>query len=418
MKKVLILLLSLCLSISIIAYVHGDSKAVVAYANAKPKPTPKPTPIPTPTPTPTPIPTPKPTPTPTPASTFSFATGQDIGWQAVNSTQAPASSFVLSTLASTITSANLKFYLAVGDLCYVCSTANANAAWPGVPADVNNWCGYVKSYVGSTFPYEIVSGNHEEDIDGQGYITQFASCLPHHPEALGAAIGTYGQQYYFDYPPTTPLARFIMISPNLVLGGGPNAGGHNYQYLAPGGIPDVDLQWVIDAIDTAKIAGIPWVIVGGHKPCMTVNEDACDMSIDLMNTLILHGVDVVLQGHAHLFARSKQLMCYTSGSTDPTPCLAAGQTSSAYTKGNGTVFLIVGIAGDRAENLISTDTDYNWFYPHFTSLNGVDATDPNWAMTYGFEQFDVSATQISVHFVKETDVSNGTFSDSFTITGP
>jgi len=56
--------------------------------------------------------------------------------------------------------------------------------------------------MGSSFPVELVSGNHEDDgPDGQ--IAKFAACLP---DRIGGISGTYGKEYYFDYPVSRPLA--------------------------------------------------------------------------------------------------------------------------------------------------------------------------------------------------------------------
>src|SRR5689334_3573395 len=68
---------------------------------------------------------------------FSFTAGGDIGGNKDSAT----------TLGLIATSSS-NFYIALGDLSY--SEITPESAW----------CAYVQSYVGSTFPFELISGNH------------------------------------------------------------------------------------------------------------------------------------------------------------------------------------------------------------------------------------------------------------------
>src|SRR5918992_5798607 len=83
------------------------------------------------------------------------------------------------------------FNLALGDLSYT-------------DAPESDWCAYVHSRVGKTFPFQLVAGNHEDDFGEHGHISEFADCLPDRMNS----IGDYAKEYYFDYQ---GLARFIMI---------------------------------------------------------------------------------------------------------------------------------------------------------------------------------------------------------------
>ena len=125
---------------------------------------------------------------------FTFTAGGDFGGNS-------RSSATLDLIAHS----GSAFHLAIGDFSY--SEITPESAW----------CSYVQSHVGSTFPVELVSGNHEDGGEFQdGLIDNFVKCLP---DRLGA-VGTYGKQYYFDYPASSPLARFIMISPDLTFTNG------------------------------------------------------------------------------------------------------------------------------------------------------------------------------------------------------
>ena len=103
-----------------------------------------------------------------------------------------------------IPSSGAAFTLALGDLSYGSFTPESA------------WCDYIKSKVGNTYPFELISGNHESN--GQdGLIDNFAACLP---DRIGNITGTYAKEYYFDYPASAPLARFILISPALTFTNG------------------------------------------------------------------------------------------------------------------------------------------------------------------------------------------------------
>src|SRR6266516_3140822 len=132
---------------------------------------------------------------------FTFTAGGDIGGN-------NNSSATLDLMAAS----SSQFHLTLGDLSY--SEITPDSAW----------CSYVQSHVGSTFPFELVSGNHEDGGENQdGLIDNFTQCLP---DRLGA-VGTYGKEYYFDYPASSPIARFMMISPALTF-----TNGGTYDYSA------------------------------------------------------------------------------------------------------------------------------------------------------------------------------------------
>ena len=104
--------------------------------------------------------------------------------------------------------------------------------------------------MGAGFPFELVSGNHESN-GMNGNINDFSACLPNQ---LPGLVGTYGRQWYVDVPQENPLVRYVMISPNIPFTDGTwsyNAGTARY-------------NWTAAAIDGARSADIPWVVVGMH----------------------------------------------------------------------------------------------------------------------------------------------------------
>jgi PKD repeat protein len=274
-------------------------------------------------------------------------------------------------------------HLALGDLSY------------GTTGQEQAWCDLVTRSVGAGFPFELVAGNHESS--GQnGNINDFSACLPNQ---LPGAVGTYGREYYVDVPQGAPLVRFIMISPGLPFADGVwnyTSGSSHY-------------TWTRDAIDGARAANVPWVVVGMHKPCLTMGEYACDPGADLLNLLVSKRVDLVLTGHEHLYQRSKQLAT-GAGCASITPgvynagCVANG--SSTLTKGAGTVFATVGTGGNANYDINPNDSEAGYF---------ASAYGNSTAPLFGLLDLTATATQLSASFAR---TGGAGFADGFVIGPP
>jgi len=272
-----------------------------------------------------------------------------------------------------ISGTNPAFNLALGDFNY-----DPNAT-------PDTWSTYVKNLLPSNFPFEIVGGNED--------VTQTNTYIADLPDHIGNISGTYGKQYYFDYPVNAPLARFILVSPGL----------YGYKY-AKG---DSHYTWVSKAIDSARAANIPWVIVGMHKYCIVIGSNPCTGQ-DLLNLLLSKKVDLILQGHKHNYQVSKQLALNSTTCTSlavgsyNANCVANANTS--LTKGAGSTIVITGTGGETPlASIVTTDPEKGYF----RMWEGANI-HPAW----GVSRFTVSATQISMKFVA---TSGGTFTDSFTI---
>ncbi|WP_241977977.1 PKD domain-containing protein [Cryobacterium sp. TMS1-13-1] len=270
-------------------------------------------------------------------------------------------------------------HLALGDLSY------------GATGAEQAWCDFVTSRVGAGFPFEVISGNHESN-GLNGNVNDFAACLPNQ---LPGVVGTYGRQYYVDVPQVNPLVRYVMISPALTYPDGV------WSYAA--GSPRY--QWTASTIDDARTKAIPWVVVGMHKPCLSVGQYACDPGAALLNLLVNKRVDLVLSGHEHVYARSRQLALGASCSqivpgSYSAGCVADGD--NALSKGAGTVFAIVGTGGTPLRDVVTTDSEA----PYFASSSGLN-------LTPSFGNLDVSVTpdSLAARFMPAT----GTFTDAFTI---
>jgi hypothetical protein len=302
-------------------------------------------------------------------NTFTFAAAGDLG----------ANSGLASYNA--LDDSGVDFFLALGDLDY------------GQTATDEAWCDYVKqrlTTLGPEFPFELLVGSHE-DQDGQdGYILNHAACLP---DRLGVT-GTYGVHYYFDYPPSSPLMRFIMIPPHMRV--------ENVLYHYTPDSPHY--AWLSSTIDAARSAGIPWVAVGMHGVCISAGIKACEIGPDLMNLLVSKRVDLVLQAHDHNYQRGKQLRFKTGvcaaipvGSYDSN-CVVDSGADRLYAKAAGSVSVISGSFGMCCYAINSADPEANYFAR-------LDST------TRGFVKYTVGPGHIDAQFVN----SLGSFTDSFAI---
>lgn len=272
-------------------------------------------------------------------------------------------------------------HLALGDMSY------------GATGQEQAWCDLVIDGVGAGFPFQLLAGNHESN--GQnGNINDFSACLPNQ---LPGLVGVYGREWYVDVPEVAPLVRFVSVSPGLTYPDG------TWSYAA--GTPRY--AWTAAAIDGARSAGIPWVVVSMHKPCLSIGVYACESGADLHNLLLGKRVDLVLSGHEHSYQRTSQLALGT-GCTAMTPggfdadCVV--DPDASLVKGAGTVFATVGTGGITQRELNPADAEA----PYFVATSDVT--------TNAFGVLDLRATTdtLTASFVRAT---GGTFADAFTITG-
>jgi len=295
------------------------------------------------------------------AASFSFTAVSDYGQTSHTTTN-----------LNYIATSGVSFNLGLGDLNYN----------PNVTTDA--WSTYAKSHLPTNFPFEIIAGNHDV-----AQIDTFAADLPDH---IGAISGTYAKEYYFDYPPGTPLARFILISPTSL---------YNYSKGS------AHYNWVAKTIDTARAANIPWVIVGMHQYCFVISASCKGQA--LLDLLISKKVDLILQGHKRSYQASKQLAlnpttCPTLSTTNYNAECVVNATTN-LTKGAGSVIVVTATGGQPLTSIDTTDPKTGYFRAWMGS---------NINQTWGVSNITISATQLTTQFV---GTSGGTFSDSFTIGG-
>lgn len=280
----------------------------------------------------------------------------------------------------TVKSLNSDLTLALGDLSY------------GMPGAEKQWCDYVTARLGEAYPFEVVAGNHESD-GLNGNIHAFASCLPNE---LPDLVGSYGTQYYVDVPAKDPLVRFVMISPGLHFPGG------TWDYQKGSARYD----WTARAIDSAREKAVPWVVVGMHKPCLSVGRYGCESGPDLLDLLVAKRVDLILSGHDHSYQRSKQLRLSSDcnaiavASFDK-DCVA--DEDNKLVRGAGSVSVVVASGGRNQYQVSGSDSEADYF----TSFAG-GGDNP----TYGALEVTVTQNQLRASFVR---AAGGTHTDAFSI---
>ena len=337
------------------------------------------------------------------APSFTFGAAGDMG----------VGSAAAATLRN-LGQAGTDFFLHLGDFSY----GQAPRGGDTTPA---SWCNFVRSTANlpANYPYELVSGGHASQAGSaqDGPIESYAACLPDQMHSTVAPGSEYGKDYYFDYPPTAPLARVFMIAAGETFA---NSGTPD-QYTA--GSPNSG--WLSAAIDDARARNIPWVIVGMAFNCVTAGEKHCEIGADLFDLLAQKKVDLVLQGHEHGYERSHQFALNPttcpaipiSPNNTGTPsynqgCVVNNGASGNYPKGAGPVLVIDGTAGIALRPMAVQGTPDGPEAPYFAKLMG--STEPD--ADHGFVKYTVSASQLSGTFVSDND-AQAPLTDSFTIAG-
>jgi PKD repeat protein len=290
-----------------------------------------------------------------------------------------SSSAAASGVISRVGQLKPDLHLALGDLSY------------GATGAEQSWCDFVTSRTGAGFPFQLLAGNHESN-GFNGNINDFAACLPNQ---LPGAVGSYGRQYYVDVPQQNPVARFVFISPGVLFSDG------NWDYSAS----SPRYNWTAAAIDGARSASIPWVVVAMHAPCISIGFYSCIAGPDITNLLLSKKVDLVLNGHEHHYQRSKQLSAAV-GCTGLQPgvynssCVRDGDNSLA--KGAGSVFTTVGTGGVPLRDVNTADPEA----PYFAAYSGLNLNP-----SHGLLDMRFTATTLNAGFV----ATDGTFTDAFSV---
>lgn len=314
------------------------------------------------------------------ATTVTFAAAGDFG------ANASTTDYALRSIGA----ARPAFALALGDLSYDLETPTA---WcTRVKNQLNAGAGQpVGSVYGETFPFEVMIGNHDVPTRDE-----YAACLP---DRLGAAGGVtlgpagYLRQFVIDSPAAAPVVRTITLGTNTL---------DSYAAGSPG------LAWVAATIDEARARNIPWVVVAVHENYVSVGMNPQQVPASLMDLLLAKKVDLVLQGHDHNYQRTKQLATSAACPTVPTgtvdaACIGGDGAAVAgvgrYTKGRGTVVLVVGTGGRSTYPVSATDPEAGYFATWSGSV-------------YGWARITATETSLSGAFVGTGGIA---YSDAWSI---
>lgn len=222
----------------------------------------------------------------------------------------------------TVAAQNTDFMIGLGDFSY------------GKISE-QEWCDVVKQYLGDQYSFQLIAGNHDigEDPDEPGGdINLYAKCLPNRmTQNYG---GRYAEQYYFDY---NKMLRVILISPGQKING--------RQYLYRYG--SNNWRWLNERIVDGKRKGY-WTVVAMHKNCLTIGSKNCEIGRDLFNYLTHHNIDLILQGHDHIYAKTK-----TIGDSKYCSEILTYQYNQHCVSKPGTVVVINGTGGALLYNISS-----------------------------------------------------------------
>ena len=194
-----------------------------------------------------------------------------------------------------------------------------------------------------------VAGNHER---------QKEAFIRHFNLDTQGSVET-GAYYSYDYS----NAHFVVLNTN--------DGSNN--------ISEEQLEWMRKDVTQARKAGAEWVIVGMHKgPYSTGShvddDDILSMREEIIPVMDELDIDLVLEGHDHVFARTKVLKYdpngpqYSAAQETTVITESDGNMSAEYTLGtDGTVYVISNTAGAKlyGEEMTSSKVDLNAFWEMF-----------------------------------------------------
>lgn len=209
------------------------------------------------------------------------------------------------------------------------------------------------------------SGNHEEDKNA--FIDHF------NIDAALNSSTTSGAYYSYNYS----NAHFIVLNNN--------EDSQEYADFTP-----TQIQWLKDDVTAAKAAGAKWIIVNMHKGPYTTSNHATDgdiMGENGVRTKVAPiiaelGIDFVLQGHDHIYARTKPIKNGTASDTTKITETYNGETIEYTVNPDGTIYLIPATAGPKTyyRNKKIDPSYYDLF----------EVADENHAAVYGPEPSDPS----------------------------
>lgn len=175
------------------------------------------------------------------------------------------------------------------------------------------------------------AGNHEDE--NYAFIDHFNLDTP---ENSATETGAY---YSYDYN----NAHFVILNSN--------EDSEKYANFS-----EEQVEWLKEDVKTAKANGAEWVIVNIHKGPYTTSNHATDKDIigpngvrnQIAPLMAELDIDLVLQGHDHIYARTKPITSEgTASATEKITETKKGQTIEYTVNPDGTIYLIPATAGAK-----------------------------------------------------------------------
>ena len=209
------------------------------------------------------------------------------------------------------------------------------------------------------------AGNHEDE--NYAFIDHFNLEVP-----KNAATET-GAYYSYDYS----NAHFVVLNSN--------EDSDNYDNFS-----EEQVKWLTEDVKAAKAKGAKWVIVNIHKGPYTTSNHATDDDImgpngvrnQIAPLMAELDIDFVLQGHDHIYARTKPINSEGKTSeTDKILVTKKGQTTEYAVNPDGTIYLIPATAGPKVyyknQDALLGSAYYNLFEVADESHAAIYGPDPN-----------------------------------------
>ncbi|CAK7566016.1 MAG: hypothetical protein SEPTF4163_003947 [Sporothrix epigloea] len=224
-------------------------------------------------------------------------------------------------------------------------------------------------------PYMIGVGNHEADCDNGGSgkydgsvcvqgQTNFTGVTNHFRMPSDRSGGVANFWYSFDYG----MVHYVFFNTETDLGNGLLNDEQSPYFAGPfGSYANEQVDWLEADLASVDRCRTPWVIALGHRPWFTSGDSCPNCSVAFSQMFENHGVDLVLQGHFHVYERNVPV--FTNGIIDP----------AGYENPSAPWYLINGIAGHwggmdsfaqpvsnfQAYGLDDSNAVYGWSRLHF-----------------------------------------------------
>ena len=209
------------------------------------------------------------------------------------------------------------------------------------------------------------AGNHEDE--SYAFIDHFNLDVP---ENSATETGAY---YSYDYS----NAHFVVLNSN--------EDSEKYANFS-----EDQIEWLKEDVKAAKANGSKWVIVNIHKGPYTTSNHATDDDImdsngvrnqvaPLMAEL---DIDFVLQGHDHIYARTKPITSNgTASETEKITETKKGQTVEYTVNPDGAIYLIPATAGPKVyyknQDSVLGEAFYNLFEVADENHSAIYGPDPS-----------------------------------------